>query len=67
MRYRQEGIAGLEDRSHQVRNHPRRISAEAGELICELLRGHCKWGPRRPVFEIGPRLNVVSSNDHQAS
>jgi transposase InsO family protein len=55
VRYREEGIAGLEDRSHQVHHHPWRIPAEIEELICELRRGHPKWGPRRLVFEMGRR------------
>jgi transposase InsO family protein len=54
-RYRQEGIAGLEDRSHQVHHHPWRIPAEIEEAICELRRGHPKWGPRRLVFEMDRR------------
>jgi transposase InsO family protein len=54
-RYRQEGIAGLEDRSHQVHNHPWRIPAEVEQAICELRRGHPKWGPRRLVFEMDRR------------
>jgi transposase len=36
LRYRHEGIAGLEDRSHQVHHHRWRIPAEAEEAICEL-------------------------------
>src|SRR5215471_18745915 len=55
VRYRQEGIAGLEDRSHQVHHHPWRIPAEIEEAICELRRGHPRWGPRRLVFEMGRR------------
>src|SRR6266581_5777952 len=54
-RYRQEGIAGLEDRSHRVHEHPWRIFAEIEEAVCELRRGHPKWGPRRLVFEMGRR------------
>src|SRR6266705_210967 len=60
LRYRQEGITGLEDRSHQVHNHPWRIPAEVEELICELRRGHPKWGPRRLVFEMGRRGHQVT-------
>jgi transposase len=60
VRYRQEGIAGLEDRSHQVRHHPWRIPAEVEEVICELRRGHPKWGPRRLVFEMGRRGHQVT-------
>ena len=54
-RYRQEGIAGLEDRSHQVHHHPWRIPEDVEGAICELRRAHPKWGPRRLVFEIGRR------------
>jgi transposase len=60
VRYRQEGIAGLEDRSHQVHHHPWRIAAGVEELICELRRGHPKWGPRRLVFEMGRRGHQVT-------
>jgi transposase InsO family protein len=60
MRYQQEGIAGLEDRSHQVHRHPWRIPAKVEELICELRRGHPGWGPRRLVFEMGRRGHQVT-------
>jgi transposase InsO family protein len=60
VRYRQEGVAGLEDRSHQVHDHPWRIPAAAEELICELRRGHPTWGPRRLVFEMGRRGHQVT-------
>jgi transposase len=60
VRYRQEGIAGLEDRSHQVHHHPWRIPAEVEGLICELRRAHPKWGPRRLVFEMGHRGHQVT-------
>jgi transposase len=51
---------GLEDRSHQVHHHPWRTSAEIEEAICELRRGHPKWGPRRLVFEMGRRGHQVT-------
>jgi len=60
LRYRQEGIAGLEDRSHQVHRHPWRIPAEVEGLICELRRAHSRWGPRRLVFEMGRRGHQVT-------
>ena len=60
LRYREEGIRGLEDRSHQVHAHPWRIPAEVEEAICELRRGHPKWGPRRLVFEMGRRGHQVT-------
>jgi transposase len=43
-RYRQEGIAGLEDRSHRVNAHPWRIPEGLEEAICELRRKHPRWG-----------------------
>jgi len=54
-RYRQEGITGLEDRSHRVHEHPWRIPAQIEEAVCELRRAHPKWGPRRLVFEMDRR------------
>src|SRR5262249_40320367 len=50
VRYRQEGIAGLEDRSHQVHHHPWRIPAGIEELICEL----------RPAIPSGGRAGWCS-------
>ena len=54
-RYRQEGIGGLEDRSHRVLSHPWRIPAGVEEAICELRRAHPAWGPKRLVFEMDRR------------
>jgi hypothetical protein len=44
LRYRQEGVAGLEDRSHGVRVHPWRISEDLEEAICELRGGIASGG-----------------------
>jgi len=60
VRYRREGIAGLEDRSHHVHHHPWRIPTRVEQLICELRRAHPKWGPRRLVFEVGRRGHQVT-------
>jgi transposase InsO family protein len=60
VRYREEGVAGLEDRSHRVHAHPWRIPAGVEELVCELRRGHPRWGPRRLVFEVGRRGHQVT-------
>src|SRR5215469_16223319 len=54
-RYRQDGVAGLEDRSHRVHGHPWRMAVEAEKAICELRRAHPAWGPRRLVFEMDRR------------
>jgi transposase InsO family protein len=60
VRYRQEGMVGLEDRSHRVHDHPWRIPAGIEEAICELRRAHPGWGPRRLVFEMGRRGHQVT-------
>ena len=54
VRYRQEGIAGLEDRSHQVHHHPWRIPAEVEEVICELRRGASEVGSAAAGVRDGP-------------
>ena len=54
-RFAEEGLAGLEDRSHRPREHPWRLPAEVEARICELRRRHQRWGPRTLVFELERR------------
>src|SRR5579884_36963 len=54
-RFAEEGLAGLEDRSHRPREHPWRLPAEVEARICELRRRHPRWGPRTLVFELERR------------
>jgi transposase InsO family protein len=54
-RYRDEGVAGLADRSHRVRAHPWQVAAEIEAAVCELRRAHSRWGPKRLVFEMERR------------
>src|SRR5439155_17295387 len=51
--YRDEGLAGLSDRSHRPHAHPARTSPEVEAAICELRRAHPRWGQRRIEFELG--------------
>jgi transposase InsO family protein len=51
-RYRDEGLAGLSDRSHRPRGHPLQLAAEVEALVCQLRRDHPRWGPRRIVYEL---------------
>jgi transposase InsO family protein len=51
-RYRDEGLAGLSDRSHRPGGHPLQVSAEVEARICQLRRDHPRWGPRRIVHEL---------------
>lgn len=57
-RYRDEGLAGLEDRSHRPRAHPWQLDGEIEARVCELRREHPRWGPRRLAFEL-ERAGVV--------
>ena len=59
VRYRQDGIAGLEDREPPSITIPG-ACREIEELTRELRRGHPKWGPRRLVFEMGRRDHQVT-------
>src|SRR5512132_353836 len=44
-RYREEGVAGLADRSRAPRHHPREVSAEIAERCRAVRRAHPTWGP----------------------
>lgn len=54
-RYRDEGLAGLSDRSSRPVSSPSRTPAKVEALICELRRNHPSWGARRLVWELGRR------------
>jgi transposase InsO family protein len=54
-RYRDEGLAGLSDRSSRPVSSPSRTPAEVEALICELRRNHPCWGARRLVWELSRR------------
>src|SRR4051812_40236473 len=51
-RYRRAGLAGLADRSHQTLSCPHRASAEIEAVVCEVRRGHPKWGALRILHEL---------------
>jgi transposase InsO family protein len=52
-RYRDEGLAGLADRSHRPHGHPAQASAVVEAAVCELRRAHPRWGKRRLYYELG--------------
>src|SRR3954454_19899785 len=52
-RYADEGLAGLQDRSHRPDGCVHQASPEVEALVCELRRHHPKWGSRRIAFELG--------------
>ncbi|MFI7543055.1 IS481 family transposase [Actinoplanes sp. NPDC049599] len=52
-RYAEEGLAGLQDRSHRPESCAHQASPEVEALVCELRRHHPKWGSRRIAFELG--------------
>src|ERR1700735_3187704 len=59
-RYRAEGLAGLEDRSHRPSAHPATLPGEVEAAICELRRAHRRWGPRRLEYELARRGHRVA-------
>lgn len=54
-RYEQDGVAGLEDRSHAPRHCPHRISPEVEAVLLEARRAHPSWGPKKLVAVLAPR------------
>jgi transposase len=52
MRYAQDGLAGLMDRTHRPPSCPHQASAEVETRVCELRREHPRWGPRRIAHEL---------------
>ncbi|HZA80154.1 MAG TPA: IS481 family transposase [Actinomycetes bacterium] len=54
-RYRAEGLAGLQDRSHRPRSCPHQASVQVEAQVCELRRQHPSWGPLRLQHELGRR------------
>jgi transposase InsO family protein len=51
-RYRDDGLAGLADRSHRPHHHPWQLAPDVEAQICELRRAHPRWGPRRLGHEL---------------
>jgi transposase InsO family protein len=54
-RYRSDGAAGLEDRSHAPRHCPHRIGPEMEAVLLEARRTHPSWGPKKLVAYLAPR------------
>ncbi|WP_411267404.1 IS481 family transposase [Actinoplanes sp. KI2] len=52
-RYADEGLPGLQDRSHRPDGCAHQASPQVEALVCELRRHHPKWGSRRIAFELG--------------
>jgi transposase InsO family protein len=46
-RYRNQGEAGLEERSRAPGRHPNQTPAQIEERVLELRRAHMRWGPRK--------------------
>ncbi len=51
--YREEGLAGLADRSHRPHAHPEQTPSEVEAAVCELRRAHPRWGHWRLHYELG--------------
>jgi transposase InsO family protein len=51
-RYRAAGLGGLADRSQRPRSSPGQASREVEARVCELRRGHPRWGAQRILHEL---------------
>jgi transposase InsO family protein len=52
-RYAEDGLVGLQNRSHRPDSCPHQASPEVEAAVCEMRREHPKWGARRIAFELG--------------
>ena len=52
-RFKQEGMAGLADRSRRPHTSPTKLDADVEALICRMRREHPRWGARRISYELG--------------
>jgi len=55
VRYRRGGLGALADRSHRPAGCPHQTGAEMEAAVCELRRGHPRWGAVRIVLELQRR------------
>jgi transposase InsO family protein len=64
-RYKQGGVAALEERSRAPKTHPRRVPSAVIEAIVELRRQHRKWGPvtlRELLRQRHPRIRLPAAS-----
>lgn len=54
-RFKQEGMAGLDDRWRRSHTSPAKLDADVESLICRMRREHPRWGARRISHELGSR------------
>lgn len=52
-RFKQDGMAGLIDRSRRPHTSPTRLDPDVEALICQMRREHPRWGARRISHELG--------------
>jgi transposase InsO family protein len=52
-RYRDDGLAGLTDRSRRPDSSPNQTTGAVEALVCELRRAHPRWGARTIAWELG--------------
>ena len=59
-RYREEGVAGLRDRSRAPKHCPHQTPEPTRELVIEAREAHPRWGPRKLLDYLRPRHPEVS-------
>jgi transposase len=52
-RYAEDGLAGLDDRSHEPESCPHQAPPEVEAAVCELRRAHPKWVPAGSSSSLG--------------
>ena len=61
LRYANEGLSALADRSSRPDRCPHQVAAETEARIIELRRAHPGWGPRTILNKLRRELEVVPS------
>ena len=54
-RYHEEGVPGLEDRSHAPHSCPHKLEEHVAEAIVEARKKHPHWGPKKLLDWLRPR------------
>src|SRR3712207_4067432 len=59
-RYEAAGLEGPGDRSHRPRACPHQMASAVEVAVVELRRAHPSWGPRRLLYELAKREELLA-------
>jgi putative transposase len=54
-RYEEEGVSGLEERTHDAKKHPNALAENMEDLVLKARGKHPTWGPKKLVAWIGQK------------